>query len=108
MTGCSVEFRFVADQLYFIAFDCGKDLLVRKKLERAYGEVSEEVGGAVYWYEGPRTVSLNLNAMRFAFIDSKMDRVVQQTMAAALIKQMAREQAEAAPEPNSSSQPDSD
>ena len=82
---CTLDLRFAEDQLYFIQADCGSDEKVREALVAAYGDPAME-GGAAYWLGDKKAISLNVKSMKFAFIDRKLDQLVQGALRRAIVE----------------------
>jgi hypothetical protein len=83
---CKVKLRFAADELYQIDFDCGRDDRVVEYLKRQYGEPTNVVPNAIYWYGEKAIISLNPNAKTFGFIDRALNETVQQQLFQAVLK----------------------
>lgn len=72
---CGLRLNFLADQLYEIQFDCGRDPAVVAALEKAYGRPVLRESYGTFWYGQKVAVSLNETSKSFGISDrARMSR----------------------------------
>ncbi len=77
---CSVEFRFAADKLYEIGFDCGRDVKVVTFLQKRYGNPQQIEPHGTYWQGQTVVIALNAQTRMFAFANRLLNQAVQQEL----------------------------
>ena len=67
LSPCAVGFRFFADALYEVTFDCGRDVAALAAFRERLGPPSERSEAGVFWHGERTIVSLNPTARSFGF-----------------------------------------
>jgi hypothetical protein len=94
---CQLGFRFFAEQLYEITFECGNSPDVLKALKKQFGEPGAPQQGAVYWQQEHTVIGLIVASNNFSLVDRALNNMVQ----AALLRYVLTQQGMAQPSPAS-------
>ena len=92
---CQIGFRFFAEQLYEITFECGNSPDVLKALKKQFGEPGPPQQGAVYWQQEHTVIGMIVASSNFSLVDRALNNMVQ----AALLRYVLTQQGKAQPAP---------
>jgi FG-GAP-like repeat len=79
---CRVDFFFDPERLYQITFNCGRGVEVVAALQKQFGEPTTISPAGAFWQGKQTTVTLNVKARTFAFVDRALNQDVQNRLLA--------------------------